>query len=1228
MKILRLTFENLNSLKGKWHIDFSSEAFTESGLFAITGPTGAGKTTILDAICLALYHETPRLGGISTSNNEIMTRGTASCSAEVEFEVKGKAYRAHWSMRRSRNKADGKLQPATVELAYVADGSIIADKVKSKLDEINTITGLDFARFTKSMMLSQGQFAAFLNANANDRAELLEELTGTEIYGLISERVHQCYSQAKIELDQLNAKADGVDLLTQEQLQHIQAQQSQLDEHSKQQNVQFTVYQNQLSWWEKQQSLQQQVGEQQQALQQANDAYQQMQPSRDTLNRSEPAERMRASFELWDKARQQQQRMQGQSQAHRNQLNSEQQLLAPLQQTVKQAELELQDTRQQQTQLRQLIQQKVVPLDTQIESQQQGLSSQLKKSALAEQAKTTLQHQRTELEGQMSQANTMLQQGECYLEQHKADSVLHSVLGVWQQKHRQCMDAKQKQQQTEQRLTQLNADLNHKTQALQASQNQLHSLNEQSQLQQQQLSTAQQKLDQALTVGSETALLAKLQSLQANLPHYLKLEQGNQLFKETCSEIVQLEEEIADKKQQIAEQQQQVNSTTKQVTQLEQSVKDVTQLLDQEGELAKYRAQLQTDTPCPLCGALQHPLQGSLLPDSDDSLNVATLGQRLADVTAQCTQQSALLKELQAQQDSLKSHLQHAQQRLPKLQEKRQKLQQRWQQFTDSLSLNITLGESSGIEQLKADNTRHQQQVNSQLSTLMALQKTQDKLNRDVQQHQLALNDAQQTQNAHKTALDVLQSQIVSAQNEQQQWSNVAMEGVNELVQQVSEAGFELPNANVDAWFAQKQADLKQWTDSCEKVQQAQKRCDTLGVQIEALKQSIESAHLSAQQEQQSLQQIQQQLTHNEQQRKALFGNKCTAQESEKMRIHLENRDTHYKETLNKCQLCQENVTKLAGQLETMDSQLAQWTEEMQGRRTVLDNELAQSPFNNVDEFKQALLSKEQRAQLVDAIEKNSQALHKAKLLLVNTQSSLEQHQHIADQQQWQLSNVQETKQQKALLASEIEDTLKRQGELAQQLTTDASNRERLKDLILEIEQFSQQFSDISHLNSLVGSAKGDKFRKFAQGLTLQNLVYLANKHLARFHGRYELQRKADDGLSLLVLDTWQGDAQRDTKTLSGGESFLVSLALALSLSDLVSHKTSIDSLFLDEGFGTLDAETLDMALDALDNLNASGKMVGVISHVEAMKERIPLQIKVSKRNGLGVSELSKEYVG
>jgi exonuclease SbcC len=158
----------------------------------------------------------------------------------------------------------------------------------------------------------------------------------------------------------------------------------------------------------------------------------------------------------------------------------------------------------------------------------------------------------------------------------------------------------------------------------------------------------------------------------------------------------------------------------------------------------------------------------------------------------------------------------------------------------------------------------------------------------------------------------------------------------------------------------------------------------------------------------------------------------------------------------------------------------------------------------------------------------------------------------------------------------------------------------------------------------MIGSSDGRKFAKFAQGITLDQLIILANRYLVLLTSRYELIRNQKQPLELEIKDCYQGGVIRPVSTLSGGESFIMSLALALGLSELASQKISIDSLFLDEGFGTLDEDSLDMAITALSHLQNSGKMVGVISHVEALKERIPTQIKVVS-NGDGTSFIRLE---
>lgn len=203
MKILRITFENLNSLRGKWQINLEDKAYTSDGIFAITGSTGAGKTTIFDAICLALYGCTPRLGNVTSGTNEIMSRGKSTCCAHVTFSVGGKTYTAKWGQAKKK----GELQTPEHKLEDTDNSIPLTDKNTETLREIIRLTGMDFKRFTRAMMLEQGHFDSFLTSKKNERAEILELITGTEIYSIISREV---YARNKHESSILHDK--GIEL--------------------------------------------------------------------------------------------------------------------------------------------------------------------------------------------------------------------------------------------------------------------------------------------------------------------------------------------------------------------------------------------------------------------------------------------------------------------------------------------------------------------------------------------------------------------------------------------------------------------------------------------------------------------------------------------------------------------------------------------------------------------------------------------------------------------------------------------------------------------------------------------------------------------------------------------------------------------------------------------------------------------------------------------------------
>lgn len=220
MKILSVRFKNINSLRGEHFIDFTAPDYCENGLFLISGDTGSGKTSILDAICLGLYGKTPRFEDISGTNNPLMSKGTGEISSEVTFSEKGKTYVSRFEQKRARGKADGKLQAMAVYLYSVDEGGVAQNR---KIDEwrnaVNEITGLSYEKFTRAVLLSQGRFAEFLTLKADKRAEMLEDITDTRIYSRISSRVFERMAEEKNKLEVIEASKAGIVLLSSEDVE-------------------------------------------------------------------------------------------------------------------------------------------------------------------------------------------------------------------------------------------------------------------------------------------------------------------------------------------------------------------------------------------------------------------------------------------------------------------------------------------------------------------------------------------------------------------------------------------------------------------------------------------------------------------------------------------------------------------------------------------------------------------------------------------------------------------------------------------------------------------------------------------------------------------------------------------------------------------------------------------------------------------------------------------------
>ena len=393
---------------------------------------------------------------------------------------------------------------------------------------------------------------------------------------------------------------------------------------------------------------------------------------------------------------------------------------------------------------------------------------------------------------------------------------------------------------------------------------------------------------------------------------------------------------------------------------------------------------------------------------------------------------------------------------------------------------------------------------------------------------------------------------------------------------------------------------------------------ETLSVQIEDREHQISETETELKQLSQTILAQSQQIEQLRQQRRVLFGEKDLQSEENQLRSQLDiARDTLTK-IKQKHSATEYHIKQLNDSKTLKEDQLGVLNTNLSQQEKVFASVLVEQHFENEQVFLQARLPRQERDQLSSQKQQIAQALQLAQNSVSTTETKLKEKQEnpLTTEDKFVLENQRAEKQK---LADQLIEQL---GAINQQLKTNEERKGEQQSQLAIIAQQKQDLKVWQQLNELIGSATGKKFRTFAQGLTFDIMVANANTQLQKMSDRYLLIRDEESPLELNVIDNYQAGEVRSTKNLSGGEGFIISLALALGLSNMASHNIRVDSLFLDEGFGTLDEDSLDIALNTLTGLQQEGKLIGVISHVQALKERIHTQIKVEKLSG-GHSQIS-----
>lgn len=1077
MRILELRFKNLNSLQGEWKIDFNDPEYVNNGIFALTGPTGAGKSTILDAICLALYGETPRLGKITKSDNEIMSRHTGECYAEVVFQSQAGIYRCHWEQRKARKSPDGALQDQIHEIAEITDLSnfeeskLIESKKSRVVAVIEEKTGMDFKRFNRSMLLAQGSFDSFLKADVGHKSEILEQITGTEIYSEISAQVHKRKTDEQKQLEILQAEVRGIQLLTDDEITEITIDIT--TQKSTNQALKVSLDQTRIAvdWLKNIEKLTTDLTNLQLEKAELTKLVTEFQPKKQLLLNANIAMQLDGEYATLTAVREGLAKSHKDLAVHDEQLPLAKNAVADSEKALNNAVVQHQ-TGKEHYKTQSAIWQKVHTLDYDLAEKNKIAEALIDQCTAIESVMVEYQQKLEIQQAQHQQSEVKLAKAQKYLMDNKADEWL----------------------------------VNH----FFAVKNQL------SQLQSQALAIKNQKKSNDLENGklkeieiqieTKTAELAKIEKDKASITAEITLAQTTQ---HNLLDGKSLPEYRREHEGLLREQ----------------------ALLNRIASLEEERKRLKDNEACPLCGSLDHPYTKGQIPEQDEV-------EAQLMILVQCIDQLEIQETLCHQLDKKLTAVE--------------------------LQMTLKSSELTQLQEKLAELTENQQKNRDLLSNL---DKQYEDLNREIYSSLQPLN-------------------IVKSMNH------------DELLDHLNER-------------------LNQWQIEQKNAESVQASLVMINSEIQQLLNHLKHKQGDLTTKQSELSKVQEELNGKKSERFELFGEQSVKEAQEQLTAQLQSLEVQEIKAKEAQQSAQQKLLLTEQNIQQLTQLIEKTQAELRGLESAFITNLSKHQFEDETAFLSARLPNNSREQLSN----EAKQLEQKEMDLVarekdrKAQLSIEQSKNITTESLEVLSTQ---------LIEQENHWIEKQEQLAQlefKLSENSKALSRIAEKKGAIDAQRTECQRWDKLHGLIGSADGKKYRNFAQGLTFELMVNHANRQLEKMTDRYLLMRDKAESLKLNVMDNYQAGEERSTKNLSGGESFIISLALALGLSKMASRKVRVDSLFLDEGFGTLDEEALDTALAVLSNLHGEGKLIGVISHVSALKERIQTQIRVKPMSG-GRSEI------